>query len=70
MITCLSVRTESPIMGIVSKLKNVLVPNTEKGVELECANCGTTFGGDPRECPECGSHELVERESFEMRPSQ
>lgn len=70
MITCLSVRTESPIMGIVSKLKNVLVPNTEKGVELECANCGTTFDGDPRECPECGSQELVERESFEMRPSQ
>ncbi|NHN46784.1 hypothetical protein G9464_04130 [Halostella sp. JP-L12] len=57
-------------MGIVAKLKNMLVPDTEKGVELECAECGTTFDGDPRECPECGSHELVERESFEMRPSQ
>jgi len=70
MITCLSVRIESSFMGIVSKLQNMLVPDTEKGVELECANCGTTSDRDPRACPECGSHELVERESFEMRPNQ
>ncbi|WP_168192903.1 hypothetical protein [Halostella sp. PRR32] len=57
-------------MSIVDKLKDMLVPRTEKGVRLECADCGAKVDGDPTACPECGSHELVERESFEMRPRE
>jgi rRNA maturation endonuclease Nob1 len=57
-------------MSLVDKLKDMLVPQTEKGVRIECGNCGSTFEEDVTECPECGSQELIERESFEMRPSQ
>jgi rRNA maturation endonuclease Nob1 len=57
-------------MSLVDKLKDMLVPQTEKGVRIECGDCGSTFEEDVTECPACGSQELIERESFEMRPSQ
>lgn len=56
-------------MKIVETIKDMLVPDTERGVELECTNCGETFD-EPRErCPECGSAEIKETEGFEMRPN-
>lgn len=56
-------------MGIVETIKDMLVPDTEPGVALECTDCGTTFD-EPRErCPECGSTEVKEIEGFEMRPN-
>ncbi len=70
MLTHFGFRAGSTLMSIVDKLKDMLVPRTEKGVRLECADCGAKVDGDPTACPECGSHELVERESFEMRPRE
>ena len=70
MLTCFTLRHVLPRMSIVDKLKDMLVPRTEKGVRLKCADCGATVDGNPTGCPECGSHELVERESFEMRPNE
>ena len=55
-------------MGIVDTVKDVLVPDNRRGVELRCTECGTTFD-EPRErCPECGSTDVKEVGGFDMAP--
>ena len=53
-------------MRLVERLREVLVPGTESGVKLACANCGANVDPDRATCPSCGSSELLEREGFEM----
>ncbi|WP_435177788.1 hypothetical protein [Halorussus sp. AFM4] len=55
-------------MGIVDTIRDMLVPDNEAGVALECTNCGATFDEPYGECPECGSTEIKEIEGFDMRP--
>lgn len=57
-------------MSLFSKLKDALVPQTEKGVRYRCVDCGTTFDEARAECPECGSTSIKEEEGFELRPSE
>ncbi|WP_313691869.1 zinc ribbon domain-containing protein [Halorarum halobium] len=55
-------------MSVLQRLRDVLVPDTERGIVYECANCGHVVE-EPRErCPECGSTEIIEQEGFDMRP--
>lgn len=55
-------------MSLVSAVKEILVPDTERGVEYECVECGKRFETARKRCPECGSREIMEVEGFEMRP--
>lgn len=55
-------------MGIVDTLKDMLVPDTEHGVQLECTNCGERFDEPWEECPQCGSTDVKEVEGFDMAP--
>ena len=55
-------------MGLLSTVKDMLVPDTDPGVVYECTNCGYDFDEARERCPECGSTEIVEREGFDMRP--
>lgn len=55
-------------MGIFQRLKDVLVPDTEPGVQYECTECGERFDTARERCPNCGSTETKEVEGFEMRP--
>ena len=55
-------------MGILDSIKRMFVPDTERGIIYECAECGETFETSYHECPECGSTEILEREGFDMRP--
>lgn len=55
-------------MSIVETIKDMLIPDTEPGVQLECTNCGATFDEPRSDCPECGSEDVKEIEGFDMRP--
>ncbi|NHN59036.1 MULTISPECIES: hydrogenase maturation nickel metallochaperone HypA [Halorussus] len=55
-------------MGIVDTIRDMLVPDNEPGVALECTDCGATFEEPYGECPECGSSDVKEIEGFDMRP--
>ncbi|MFC4358453.1 zinc ribbon domain-containing protein [Halobium salinum] len=55
-------------MSILQRLRSMLTPDTDRGVKFECSACGETFESDHATCPNCGSDNVVERESFEMRP--
>lgn len=55
-------------MGIIERLKDMLIPDTDSGVVYRCTDCGETFDTAHEHCPECGSSEIEEREGFEMRP--
>lgn len=55
-------------MSLIETIKDMLVPDTERGIVHECANCGEVLEEPRRRCPECGSTEIVEREGFDMRP--
>ena len=55
-------------MGILDSIKRMFVPDTDRGIVYECANCGARFEETRHECPECGSTEILEREGFDMRP--
>ena len=56
-------------MGIIETVKDMLIPDNEPGVTLECTNCGETFDEPHGACPNCGSEEVKEREGFDMRPN-
>jgi uncharacterized OB-fold protein len=56
-------------MGIIESVKDILVPETEEGIALECVECGTRYDPDRERCPECGAVESKEVGGFEMRPS-
>jgi rubrerythrin len=55
-------------MGVLDTIKDMLVPDTEPGVQYECIECGETFERDYQQCPVCGSTEIKEIEGFDMRP--
>lgn len=55
-------------MSILDTLKDMLVPDTEPGVQYECANCGERFDEARHECPEYGSTEIKEVGGFDARP--
>jgi uncharacterized OB-fold protein len=55
-------------MSLLDTLKQMLVPDTESGVWYECAECGAEFDTARERCQECGSTDLKETESFDMRP--
>ena len=54
-------------MSILQRLKQ-LIAGPEAGVVLECAACGERTDADREQCPNCGSTELVEKETFQLRP--
>ncbi len=54
-------------MSIIQRIKE-MVSGPEPGIVLECAECGERMDADHFQCPNCGSTELIERESFEARP--
>ena len=48
-------------MGIIDKV-TAACQHPDNWVEFECEDCGTTFRidrADERECPDCGSHDVV-----------
>lgn len=55
-------------MSIFGTLKDMLVPDTDRGVVYRCAECGETFETARERCPDCGSEEIEEAEGFDMRP--
>lgn len=55
-------------MGIIQRLKDVLVPDSEQGVHYKCTQCGAHFDTAREECPSCGSTETKEVEGFGKRP--
>ncbi|UPW00203.1 hypothetical protein M0R88_17020 [Halorussus gelatinilyticus] len=55
-------------MGIVETLRDMLVPDTEPGVALECTECGERFDEPLDRCPNCGSEAVKEVEGFDLRP--
>lgn len=56
-------------MGVLDTIKDMLVPDTRRGVEYKCTECGATFDTARERCPECGSTETKEVGGFEMRPN-
>lgn len=55
-------------MGLIEKLKDAVIPRTEKGVRYRCTNCDAQLDESHAECPECGSTDIKEEEGFELRP--
>ncbi|WP_164471788.1 hydrogenase maturation nickel metallochaperone HypA [Halosimplex salinum] len=55
-------------MGIVDTIRDLLVPDTEPGVHLQCTSCGAEFDAPREHCPECGSTDVKEVEGFDMAP--
>ncbi|MFC6826765.1 hypothetical protein [Halopelagius fulvigenes] len=55
-------------MSLISTVKEMLVPDTERGVQYECVECGERFEKARKRCPECGEREIMEVEGFDMRP--
>jgi rRNA maturation endonuclease Nob1 len=55
-------------MGVLDTVKDMLVPDTRRGVELECTDCGATFEEPLDRCPECGSANVKEVGGFDMAP--
>lgn len=48
-------------MGIIDRVTSAF-QHPENWVEFECEECGANFRidrADERECPECGSHDLM-----------
>lgn len=57
-------------MSLISKLKDAIVPQTERGIRYRCTNCDNGFEEAREHCPECGSTEIKEEEGFEFRPQE
>ena len=55
-------------MSLIDTLKDMLIPDTEPGVNFRCVECGETFDAPRERCPECGSTEIKEEGGFDMRP--
>lgn len=55
-------------MSLLDTLKDMLVPDTMRGIQYRCTNCGETFDSAHEHCPECGSTEIKEEGGFDMRP--
>ena len=55
-------------MGVLDTIKDMVVPDTEGGVQYKCTQCGETFDEARERCPECGSTETKEVGGFDMRP--
>lgn len=55
-------------MGIIDTVRDILVPDTEPGVQYECVECGERFDTAREDCPNCGSTAVKEVEGFDMRP--
>jgi uncharacterized OB-fold protein len=55
-------------MSLVETIKDMLVPDNEPGVALECTECGQRFDEARSHCPNCGSEDVKEVEGFDMRP--
>lgn len=57
-------------MSLLDKLRDALVPQTEKGIRYRCTNCDEKFDEPHAQCPNCGSTEIKEEEGFEFRPQE
>ena len=55
-------------MGVLDTIKDMVVPDTEGGVQNKCTECGATFDEAREHCPECGSTAVKEVGGFDMRP--
>lgn len=55
-------------MSVLDTIKDMLIPDTERGVKYECVECGERFETARKRCPECGAREIMEVEGFDMRP--
>lgn len=53
---------------MLETIKDMLIPDTRKGVTQECTNCGAHFDEPRGTCPECGSGEVKEIGGFDSRP--
>lgn len=45
-------------MSVLDAIRRWL--GAEEGMVYECRNCGQTLDADQRDCPACGSGEIVE----------
>ncbi|ELZ29852.1 hypothetical protein C474_12486 [Halogeometricum pallidum JCM 14848] len=55
-------------MGILDTVRDMLFPDTERGVRYRCTSCGEEFDTARSDCPACGSTDVKEVEGFDARP--
>ncbi|MDS0297750.1 hypothetical protein NDI76_03220 [Halogeometricum sp. S1BR25-6] len=55
-------------MGVLDTVRDMLFPDTERGVRYQCTACGEEFETARGDCPACGSTDVKEVEGFDVRP--
>lgn len=55
-------------MGLLNTVKDMIVPDNERGVQYECVQCGERFDTARADCPACGGTDVKEVEGFDAAP--